>query len=89
MREHSSVTEEDYEVTTSSALESHIGNDSGAAEITSGSTNAGSQSESPSFTLVKLRDITEIYARCNMSIIEPENFQEALRDKAWQQAMEA
>ncbi|KAI5350574.1 hypothetical protein L3X38_003465 [Prunus dulcis] len=48
--DHSSVIEEDYEVTTSFAPESHIGNDSGAAEITLGSTNSDSQSESPSST---------------------------------------
>ncbi|CAL8993818.1 unnamed protein product, partial [Prunus brigantina] len=39
-------------------------------------------------TPVKLRDITEIYARCNMSIIEPENFAEASKDTAWKKAME-
>ncbi|CAL9019321.1 unnamed protein product, partial [Prunus brigantina] len=43
-------------------------------------TAADSSSDSPSSTPVKLRDITEIYARCNMSIIEPENFAEASSD---------
>ncbi|KAI5340825.1 hypothetical protein L3X38_020099 [Prunus dulcis] len=41
-----------------------------------------------SSTPVKLRDITEIYPRCNRGIIEPENFTEASKDKAWQKAME-
>ncbi|CAL8112732.1 unnamed protein product [Prunus armeniaca] len=43
------------------------------------------QSETP----VKLRDIAEIYARCNMSVIEPENYEEASKDTTWKKAMEA
>ncbi|BBN69138.1 hypothetical protein Prudu_770S000100 [Prunus dulcis] len=58
-------------------------------QVTTAATNVTSPSDSPSSTPVKLRDITEIYARCNMSIIEPENFAEASKDKAWQKAMEA
>ncbi|KAI5342160.1 hypothetical protein L3X38_010035 [Prunus dulcis] len=87
--EHSNVTKEDYDVTTPSAPESHTKDDVGVTKIISGSSNASAQGESPSSTHVKLKDITEIYARCNMSIIEPENFEEASRDKAWQQAIEA
>ncbi|KAI5349042.1 hypothetical protein L3X38_001929 [Prunus dulcis] len=58
-------------------------------QVTTAATNVASPSDSPSSTPVKLRDITEIYARCNMSIIEPENFAEASKDKAWKKAMEA
>ncbi|BBN69442.1 hypothetical protein Prudu_947S000100 [Prunus dulcis] len=58
------------------------------ANVTTAAPNVDSPSDSPSSTPVKLRDITEIYARCNMSIIEPENFAEASKDKAWQKAME-
>ncbi|KAI5314494.1 hypothetical protein L3X38_043670 [Prunus dulcis] len=50
-------------------------------QVTTAATNVTSPSDSPSSTPVKLRDITEIYARCNMSIIEPENFAEASKDK--------
>ncbi|KAI5318038.1 hypothetical protein L3X38_037746 [Prunus dulcis] len=57
-------------------------------KVTTAAPNVDSPSDSPSSTPVKLRDITEIYARCNMSIIEPENFAEASKDKAWQKAME-
>ncbi|BBN67325.1 transposable element gene [Prunus dulcis] len=32
---------------------------------------------------------TEIYERCNICIIEPETFEEAVKDAAWQKAMEA
>ncbi|KAI5340787.1 hypothetical protein L3X38_020061 [Prunus dulcis] len=64
--ENPRTTEEEDEVTGSPTTESQI-------ESGSGSTSASSQSASPSSTPVKLRDIAEIYARCNMSIIEPEN----------------
>ncbi|BBN69600.1 BURP domain-containing protein [Prunus dulcis] len=65
-----------------------IDNISSQIQVTTAAPNVDSPSDSPSSTPVKLRDITEIYARCNMSIIEPENFAEASKDKAWQKAME-
>ncbi|CAL8162107.1 unnamed protein product [Prunus armeniaca] len=40
-------------------------------------------------TPMKLRDIAKIYARCNMSVIKPENYEEASKDTAWKKAMEA
>ena len=42
-----------------------------------------SQQSSPSSTLVKLKTLEEIYARCHICIIEPDNYQEASGDKAW------
>ncbi|KAI5350346.1 hypothetical protein L3X38_003237 [Prunus dulcis] len=73
--------EKEYEETMIDNIFSQI-------QVTTAAVNADSPSASPSSTPVKLRDITEIYARCNMSIIEPENFAEASKDKAWQKAME-
>ncbi|CAL2258193.1 unnamed protein product [Prunus armeniaca] len=81
-------TEEEYEVTASSTPATQLENISSSVELITYVSNTDSSDESPSSTLVKLRDITEIYARCNMSIIEPENFAEASKDKAWQKAME-
>jgi hypothetical protein len=46
-----------------------------------------SQQSTPSSTPVKLKTLKDIYARCHMCIIEPENYQEATGDKAWQEAM--
>jgi hypothetical protein len=46
-----------------------------------------SQGSSPSSTPVKLRSIEDIYNRCHMSFIEPENYQEAAKSKDWQDAM--
>ncbi|XP_073264238.1 uncharacterized protein [Populus alba] len=46
-----------------------------------------SQHSTPSSTLVKLKTLEDIYARCHMCIIEPENYQEAAGDIAWQEAM--
>ncbi|KAI5336252.1 hypothetical protein L3X38_015519 [Prunus dulcis] len=68
--------------------ETMIDNISNPIQVTTAATNVDSPSDSPSSIPVKVRDITEIYARCNMSIIEPENFAEASKDKAWQKAME-
>ncbi|CAL9009524.1 unnamed protein product [Prunus brigantina] len=48
-----------------------------------------SQISTPSSTPVKLRTLEDIYARCHMCIIEPENYQEATSDIAWQEAMNA
>ncbi|KAM1111108.1 hypothetical protein ACFX13_010490 [Malus domestica] len=48
-----------------------------------------SQGSTPSSTPVKIRTLEDIYARCHMCIIEPENYQEAVGDKAWQEAMNA
>ncbi|KAB2610770.1 hypothetical protein D8674_018802 [Pyrus ussuriensis x Pyrus communis] len=45
-------------------------------------------SATPNSTTVRLRSLTDIYARCNMCIIEPENYQEAAKDKAWQATMD-
>ncbi|CAL8152562.1 unnamed protein product [Prunus armeniaca] len=73
-------SEEEYEETMIDIISSPV-------QVTTDATNANSPGNSPSSTPVKLRDITEIYARCNMSIIEPENFAEASKDKAWQKAM--
>ncbi|CAL8998661.1 unnamed protein product [Prunus brigantina] len=81
-------TEEENEVTTSSTPAIQLENISSSIEMITDASNADSSSDSPSSTPVKLRDIAEIYARCNMSIIEPENFAEASKDKAWQKAME-
>ncbi|CAL8115629.1 unnamed protein product [Prunus armeniaca] len=53
--------------------------------------NSGNNSQisTPSSTPVKLRTLEDIYARCHMCIIEPENYQEAASDIAWQEAMNA
>lgn len=57
LEDNSRIIEEDDEVTTSFAPESHSGIDSGAVEMTSGSSNVGSQSESPSSTPVSHSEI--------------------------------
>ncbi|CAL2240910.1 unnamed protein product [Prunus armeniaca] len=48
-----------------------------------------SQGSTPSNTPVKLRSLEDIYARCHMTIIEPETYYEAVEDKAWKEAMDA
>ncbi|CAL8176390.1 unnamed protein product [Prunus armeniaca] len=36
----------------------------------------------------KFKSIAEVYERCNVCIIEPESFEEAVKDDSWQKAME-
>nr|XP_028952455.1 uncharacterized protein LOC114822291 [Malus domestica] len=39
-------------------------------------------------TPLKYRSVAEIYEKCNLCIIEPECFEEAVKDESWQKAME-
>lgn len=43
---------------------------------------SGSHTSTLSSTLVKLRNLEDIYARCYMSIVELETYTEAARDEA-------
>ncbi|CAJ2643956.1 unnamed protein product [Trifolium pratense] len=42
-----------------------------------------SSSSSPSSTPIKLKDLNDIYARCNYCVVEPENFDKAIKDVWW------
>ncbi|KAI5319433.1 hypothetical protein L3X38_039141 [Prunus dulcis] len=46
-----------------------------------------STSETYDHTPRKWKSLDEVYAQCKMSIIEPENFTEAIKDEAWKKAM--
>jgi hypothetical protein len=52
-------------------------------ELVENTDSDNSQQSTPSSTPVKLKSLEDIYARCHMCIIEPENYQEAAGDKAW------
>lgn len=39
--------------------------------------------------LVKLKTLSDVYARCNVSMIELERYEEATMDNAWKRAMNA
>jgi hypothetical protein len=56
-------------------------------ELVENTNSDNRQQSTPSSTPVKLKSLEDIYARCHMCIIEPENYQEAAGDKAWQEAM--
>ncbi|CAL8092091.1 unnamed protein product [Prunus armeniaca] len=47
-----------------------------------------SRSQDVDHTPLKYKSIAEVYARCNLCIIKPETFEEAVKDEAWQKAME-
>uniref|UniRef100_A0A6N2K750 Integrase catalytic domain-containing protein n=1 Tax=Salix viminalis TaxID=40686 RepID=A0A6N2K750_SALVM len=57
--------------------------------LTGNESDCSSLQSTPSSTPVKLRSLEEIYARCHMSIVEPENYKEAAGNKAWEEAMNA
>lgn len=38
---------------------------------------------------MKVISLTDVYARCNVSIIEPEEYEEAETDNVWKKAMNA
>ncbi|RVW58020.1 Retrovirus-related Pol polyprotein from transposon RE1 [Vitis vinifera] len=47
-----------------------------------------SSSSSPSSTPRKMRSLTDVYERCNLCIVEPQSFEEAIKDEDWRKAME-
>jgi hypothetical protein len=65
----------------------HCHQNSTVGELAENIDSDNSQQSSPSSTLVKLKTLEDVYVSCHMCIIEPENYQEAFEDKAWQEAM--
>jgi Reverse transcriptase (RNA-dependent DNA polymerase) len=49
---------------------------------------AGSNSSTSSSTLVKMRRLSDIYARYNFCVVEPESFEQAVQEEVWRNAME-
>ena len=45
-------------------------------------------SSSPSSTPRKMRSLSDVYKRCNLCIVEPQSFEEVIKDKDWRKAME-
>lgn len=45
------------------------------------------ESSSPSSTLVKQKTLSDVYARCNVNMIEPKRYEEATIDNAWKKTM--
>ncbi|CAL5370298.1 unnamed protein product [Camellia sinensis] len=56
--------------------------------IASSQSSPSSSSSSPSSTPRNIRSLSDVYARCNLCIVEPENFEEAIKDEAWKKAIE-
>jgi hypothetical protein len=52
------------------------------------SSSPSSSSTSPSSSPIRLRNLDDIYARCNFCVVEPENFEEAMKEESWRKAME-
>ncbi|CAL8175189.1 unnamed protein product [Prunus armeniaca] len=48
-----------------------------------GHADSDSGSQDVDHTPLKYKSIAEVYARCNLCIIEPETFKEAIKDEAW------
>ena len=45
-------------------------------------------SSSPSSTPRRMKSLSDVYASCNFCVVEPESFEEAIKEEAWKQAME-
>ncbi|KAM1746867.1 hypothetical protein COP1_013400 [Malus domestica] len=43
---------------------------------------------SPSSTPVRLRSLNEVYESCNFCVVEPENFDDAVKEETWKAAMQ-
>ncbi|KAM0973674.1 hypothetical protein ACFX2C_016966 [Malus domestica] len=68
------ISENDVEIPEESE-EIHVRSDSGPQDV--------------DHTPLKYKSIAEMYERCNLCILEPETFEEAVKDEAWQKAMES
>ena len=47
-----------------------------------------SSSSSSSSIPRKMRSLSDVYERCNLCIVEPQGFEEAIKDEDWRKAME-
>ncbi|CAL9003035.1 unnamed protein product [Prunus brigantina] len=74
------LTEREEEPSDSSLSQEEI-SEEGHADSDSGSHDVD-------HTPLKYKSIAEVYARCNLCIIEPKTFEEAVKDEACQKAME-
>ncbi|KAI5334710.1 hypothetical protein L3X38_024843 [Prunus dulcis] len=68
---------------------SGVGNNKSKKSWKSKATHDSSVSISETFdhTPQKWKNLSEVYAQCNLSIIEPESYHEAAKDEAWNKAM--
>ena len=51
--------------------------------IASSQSSPSSSSSSPSSPPRNIRSLSDVYARCNLCIVELENFEETIKDEAW------
>ena len=52
------------------------------------SSPSSSNSSSPSLTPRRMKSLSDVYASCNFCVVEPESFEEAIKEEAWKKAME-
>jgi hypothetical protein len=50
--------------------------------------DAGSSSSTLNSTPVKMRRLSDIYARYNFYVVEPKSFEQAVQEEVWRNAME-
>lgn len=75
------------EIKTKSTLETE--NNEGSPQVSPPSSPSASSGSSSSFTSPKkMKSLADIYTRCNFYVLEPENFEHAIKDKAWRKAMQ-
>ena len=52
------------------------------------STPSSSSSLSPSSSPRRMKSLSDVYASCNFCVVEPESFEEAIKEETWKKAME-
>ncbi|XP_058185851.1 uncharacterized protein LOC131303080 [Rhododendron vialii] len=52
------------------------------------SPSSSSSSSTPSSTPIRMRSLSDVYAQCNFCMVEPESFEEAIKNETWIKAME-
>ena len=52
------------------------------------SSTSSSKSSSPSSTPRRMKSLNNVYASCNFCVVEPESFEEAIKEEVWNKAME-
>lgn len=66
----------------------HASNHEEKEQLHSPTTNTKSSSSSPSSTPIRLRRLSDIYETCNFYVVEPECFEQTVREEVWRNAME-
>ncbi|CAL8999580.1 unnamed protein product [Prunus brigantina] len=84
-----SEKQEEINDTTVMQAESSVANDVLLEDSEEESAGIDTGAHDIDHTPLKYKSLTEVYERCNICIIEPETFEEAIKDASWKMAMDS